>query len=253
LYGKIRMIYKGNFTGRIIHMKKILLVEDDSTLAYGLDFTLKNEGFDVVMAGNLEVARGEFEKNKFDLILLDVKLPDGTGYDFCKHIRKSSDVPIIYLTACDEEINIVTGLDLGGDDYITKPFRIRELISRIKAALRRQSKDSESGEVLISEDIKVYLLQGTVTKGDEEIALTSLEYRLLLSLIKNPKQVLNRSTILDNLWDVGGEFVDDNTLSVYIRRLREKIENNAAEPKFIATVRGIGYKWDCNVRKAGSL
>jgi two-component system, OmpR family, response regulator RegX3 len=251
LYGKIRMIYKGSFTGRIIYMKKILLVEDDSTLAYGLDFTLKNEGFDVVMASNLESARGEFEKNKFDLLLLDVKLPDGTGYDFCKHIRKTSDVSIIFLTACDEEVNIVTGLDMGGDDYITKPFRIRELISRIKAVIRRQSKDSETGEILISEEIKVYLLQGVVTKGDEEVTLTSLEYRLLLSLIKNPKQALNRNAILDNLWDVGGEFVDDNTLSVYIRRLREKIENNPAEPKLIVTVRGIGYKWDCNVRKVG--
>jgi DNA-binding response OmpR family regulator len=234
-------------------MKKILIVEDDSTLAFGLDFTLKNEGFDVVMAGSLEQAKGEFEKNKFDLILLDVKLPDGTGYEFCKVIRKTSDVPIIFLTACDEEINIVTGLDLGGDDYITKPFRIRELISRIKAVIRRKSKDPDSGEILISENIKVNVLQATVTKGDEEVALTSLEYRLLLSLIKHAKQVLNRNTILENLWDVGGEFVDDNTLSVYIRRLREKVEHNPAEPRFIVTIRGVGYKWDCNVRKVGSL
>jgi DNA-binding response OmpR family regulator len=234
-------------------MKKILIVEDDSTLAFGLDFTLKNEGFDVVMAGSLEQAKGEFEKNKFDFILLDVKLPDGTGYEFCKVIRKTSDVPIIFLTACDEEINIVTGLDLGGDDYITKPFRIRELISRIKAVIRRKSKDPDSGEILISENIKVNVLQATVTKGDEEVALTSLEYRLLLSLIKHAKQVLNRNTILENLWDVGGEFVDDNTLSVYIRRLREKVEHNPAEPRFIVTIRGVGYKWDCNVRKVGSL
>jgi DNA-binding response OmpR family regulator len=234
-------------------MKKILIVEDDSTLAFGLDFTLKNEGFDVVMAGSLEQARSEFEMNKFDLVLLDVKLPDGTGYDFCRQIRKTSDVPVIFLTACDEEVNIVMGLDMGGDDYITKPFRIRELISRINAVIRRKSKDSESGEILISENIKVYVLQGTVTKGDEEVTLTSLEYRLLLSLIKHAKQVLNRNTILENLWDVGGEFVDDNTLSVYIRRLREKVENNPAEPRFIVTVRGVGYKWDCNVRKVGSL
>jgi DNA-binding response OmpR family regulator len=253
LYGKIRMIYEDSSTGRIMHMKKILLVEDDSTLAYGLDFTLKNEGFDVVMASNLEKARDEFEKNKFDLILLDVKLPDGTGYDFCKQIRKTSDIPVIFLTACDEEINIVTGLDLGGDDYITKPFRIRELISRIKAVIRRQGKDCDSGEILVSENIKVYLLQGGVTNGDEEVILTSLEYRLLLSLMQHPKQVLNRTTILENLWDAGGEFVDDNTLSVYIRRLREKVELNPAEPKFIVTVRGAGYKWDCNVRKVGSL
>ncbi|MCM0649172.1 response regulator transcription factor [Clostridium swellfunianum] len=224
-------------------MYKILLVEDDSTVAYGLEFTLKSEGFQVTIADRLDKAKNEFYKASFDLILLDVKLPDGTGYEFCKKIRESSDIPIVFLTACDEEVNIVLGLDMGGDDYITKPFRIRELISRVKAVLRRQTKTIESSEVVITGGIKIHLLQGKVTKGVQEVVLTSLEYKLLLTLVKHPGQVLSRSTILENLWDVGGEFVDDNTLSVYIRRLREKLEDNPAEPKYILTVRGMGYKW----------
>lgn len=224
-------------------MSNILLVEDDSTLAYGLEFTLKNEGFEVTLADKLEKARNEFNRGSFDLILLDVKLPDGTGYDFCREIRKNSQTPVIFLTACDEEVNIVLGLDMGADDYITKPFRIRELVSRIKAVLRRSSNISESSDILASGDMKIHLHQGKVTKKSQEITLTALEYKLLLTLAKHPGQVLSRSTILENLWDVGGEFVDDNTLSVYIRRLREKLEDNAADPKYILTVRGMGYRW----------
>lgn len=225
-------------------MSSILIVEDDSTLAYGLEFTLKNEGFKAQLVSTLESAREKLKNNKFDLILLDIKLPDGTGYDFCREVRKTSDVPIIFLTAFDEEVNVVLGLDMGGDDYITKPFRIRELISRIKAVLRRKGKIAESGNTISSGDIKVYLNEGKVIKGDEEIVLTALEYRLLLTLIKNSGMVLSRNSILENLWDTGGEFVDDNTLSVYIRRLREKIEEDAAKPKYIITVRGMGYKWN---------
>ena len=230
-------------------MERILLVEDDTTLAYGLEFTLKNEGFEVVTANTLVTARSVYKRERFDLILLDLKLPDGTGYDFCKEIRKDSKVPVIFLTACDEEVNIVLGLDIGGDDYITKPFRIRELISRIKAVLRRSGKEEQKGEVLSSGGLIVYLLEGKVSKGSDDIVLTALEYRLLLTLMKHPKQILSRDAILEKLWDVGGEFVDDNTLSVYIRRLREKIEENAAAPKLIVTVRGMGYKWDCEVKQ----
>lgn len=230
-------------------MSNILLVEDDSTLAYGLEFTLKNEGFNVTLADRLESAREELKKGMFDLILLDVKLPDGTGYEFCKEVRKNSDIPIIFLTAFDEEVNVVLGLDIGGDDYITKPFRIRELVSRIKAVLRRKVKPIENSDTLSTGDIKVYLHRGKVTKHKEEIVLTALEYRLLLTLIKSSNQVLSRNVILENLWDVDGEFVDDNTLSVYIRRLREKIEDDPANPKYILTVRGVGYKWNCDVRK----
>jgi DNA-binding response OmpR family regulator len=224
-------------------MDRILLVEDDSTLAYGLEFTLKSEGFKVTLADRLEKAKIEINKGEFDLILLDVKLPDGTGYDFCKEVRKKSELPIIFLTACDEEVNVVLGLDIGGDDYITKPFRIRELVSRIKAVLRRNNKSAENSDTIASGNIKIYLLQGKVTKNSEELVLTSLEYKLLLTLVKHSGQILTRNAILENLWDTSGEFVDDNTLSVYIRRLREKIEDNPAEPEHILTVRGMGYRW----------
>lgn len=229
-------------------MERILLVEDDITLAYGLEFALKNEGFEVVSVSSLKGARELYEINKFCLILLDLKLPDGTGYEFCREIRKNSKVPIIFLTACDEEVNIVLGLDIGGDDYITKPFRIRELISRIKAVLRRSSAvETKASETLFCENLKINLYEGKLLKNSQEIVLTAMEYRLLLTLINNPKQVLTRNTILEKLWDVGGEFVDDNTLSVYIRRLREKIEEDPAVPKFIVTVRGLGYRWNCLV------
>lgn len=224
-------------------MSNILLVEDDGTLAYGLEFALKNEGFNVALADTLEGAKESFKNNKFDLILLDVKLPDGTGYDFCKEVRKNSNIPIIFLTAFDEEVNVVLGLDIGGDDYITKPFRIRELVSRIKAVLRRNTIDENKNDVLTFDSIKIYLQEGKVTKSRQEIVLTALEYKLLLILVKNSNKVLSRNTILANLWDIGGEFVDDNTLSVYIRRLREKIEDDAAKPSYILTVRGMGYKW----------
>jgi DNA-binding response OmpR family regulator len=228
-------------------MSNILLVEDDSVLAFSIEFTLKSEGFDVKVANNLKYAGTLLDKLQFDLILLDIKLPDGNGYDFCKQIRLKSDIPIIFLTACDEEVNIVTGLDIGADDYITKPFKIRELISRINAVLRRNNKKINKTDLLISGEIQVYTLQGMIKKNGEEIIATALEYRLLLHLMKHPKQVLSRNSILEGLWDFGGEFIDDNSLSVYIRRLREKIENNPAEPKYIITLRGLGYKWDCDV------
>lgn len=227
-------------------MKKILLVEDDDILAFSIEYTLKNEGVDVTYAKNLKEAREKISNNNFNLLLLDVRLPDGSGYELCREIRKTSDIFIIFLTACDEEVNIVSGLDMGADDYITKPFRIRELISRIKAVLRRNS-DEQKYEILESGDIKVYTLSGKVLKNDKEIILTAMEYRLLLTFIKYPNQILKRNSILDCLWDVGGEFVDDNTLSVYIRRLREKIEDNPSLPKYITTVRGLGYRWGIGI------
>lgn len=228
-------------------VNNILLVEDDSTLAYGIAYTLKNEGFDVARAVSLEEAREAFRKNEYDLILLDVKLPDGNGYDFCREIRETSHVPVIFLTAFDEEVNIVMGLDIGADDYITKPFRIRELISRIRAVLRRTGSNSDS-DTLSSGNIKVYTMEAKVKKNNEEIFLTASEYRILLVLMKHPGQVLSKSSIFEGLWDAGGEFVDDNTLSVYIRRIREKIEDDPALPEYIVTVRGLGYRWTMDVR-----
>lgn len=230
-------------------MDNILLVEDDVTLTVGIEYTLKSEGFNVLVANSLAKAQELLHQTNIHLIILDVMLPDGNGYDFCREIRSKSDVPIIFLTACDEEVNIVIGLDMGGDDYITKPFRIKELISRIKAVLRRKGKSLDgSGRVLTSGNLEIYTLEGKVKKDNEDVALTSLEYRLLLTLIKHPKQIMSRNIILEALWDMAGEFVDDNTLSVNIKRLREKIEGDSAKPEYIITVRGLGYKWDREVR-----
>lgn len=230
-------------------LEKILLVEDDATLALGMEYTLKNEGFQVSVASSLKDARQLFNSEEPQLILLDVMLPDGSGYELCKEIRSRSEVPIIFLTACDEEVNVVLGLDMGGDDYITKPFRVRELVSRIKAVLRRnKNKEKHSDDLMISKDIEVHALQGKVMKKGEEVVLTSMEYKLLLTLMKNANNVIARSAILEGLWDVDGEFVDDNTLSVYVRRLREKIEDDPARQQYIVTVRGMGYSWNEQVR-----
>lgn len=234
-------------------MKKILLVEDDSALAIGIEYTLNGEGFQVTRAKNLKEAGIIFNEKDLDLILLDLMLPDGSGYDFCKEIRGKSSIPIIFITACDEEANVILGLDIGGDDYITKPIRIRELISRINAVLRRReaygeksqnkSMNKEENSEIIEGDLRIELLKTKVYKKNQEIVLTPAEYRLLLILIKNKGNVLERGVLLEKLWDVDGNFVDGNTLNVYIKRLREKIEDNPKEPKYIETVRGIGYMW----------
>lgn len=224
---------------------KILIIEDDKTIALGIQYALKDEGYETEIAGSVKVARDMVKNNKYDLLILDVMLPDGTGYDLCQEVRKISQVPIIFLTACDEEVNIIMGLDMGGDDYITKPFRVRELISRIKAVLRRKGSPLEKNRFMTFGELKIYHLEGKVFKGNRELVLTSLEYRLLLILCKNSGQIMSRSQILDALWDFAGDFVNDNTLTVYIKRLREKLEDTSGESKYIATVRGLGYKWIC--------
>lgn len=230
-------------------MRSILLVEDDNALSTGIEYALKSEGFNINIAPTLEKARQLIKQFEYSLLLLDVMLPDGSGYDFCREVRRQSNIPIIFLTACDEEVNIVLGLDMGGDDYITKPFRLKELVSRINAILRRTSSpQQEEVNLLVSGDIQIFTLEGRVKKNGTEIPLTALEYRLLLTLVKHPNQVLSRNSILEALWDFAGEFVDDNTLSVYIKRLREKIGDNQDEHRYITTIRGVGYKWDCSVR-----
>ncbi|MCP1184332.1 response regulator transcription factor [Paenibacillus sp. 1781tsa1] len=228
-------------------MNRLLLVEDDENLVFGMQYTLSNEGYEVVVAGSLEEARQALQAKSIDLILLDVTLPDGSGYQLCREIRVTSQVPIIFLTALDEEANVVAGLDLGADDYVTKPVRTKELISRIKAVLRRNNKGKQEVSLWISDNIQVRILEGTVLKNNSEITLTALEYRLLLMLISHPKQICSRSSILNHLWDLSGDFIDDNTLSVHIRRLREKVEDIPAAPQYIVTVRGIGYKWNMEV------
>ena len=234
-------------------MLKILFVEDDLPLSLGMEYTLKQEGFDVVHAKNLSEARVQYKNNKFDIILLDVMLPDGTGYELCKEVRGNSEIPIIFMTACDEEGNVVMGLDLGGDDYITKPIRVKELVSRINAVLRRRGvapKKEENNNKIISGDITVELLKYRVYKNDKVIDLTTIEYKLLLLLIKNKGNVLERNLLLEKLWDTDGNFVDGNSLTVYIKRLREKVEDDIKTPTYIETVRGIGYRWAKEVREA---
>jgi DNA-binding response OmpR family regulator len=227
---------------------RILLVEDDAPLAMGIEYALKKEGYEVFAARNLADANKLFNK-ELSLILLDVMLPDGNGYDFCKDIRKASDIPIIFMTALDDEANVVFGLDIGGDDYISKPVRISELLSRINALMRRQKKSSkiETSNILSSGRVSVDSLKCKIFIGSEEIYLTAAEYKLLLLFIENKDKVLNRTHIIESLWDIDGNFVDYNTLNVYMKRLREKLGEEAE--KHIVTLRGIGYMWRDEVAK----
>ncbi|WP_346912379.1 response regulator transcription factor [Clostridium sp.] len=223
---------------------KILLVEDDEAVALGIEYNLKNDGFEVIRAADISSAKQLFNE-EFKLILLDIGLPDGNGYEFCKYVREKSKVPIIFLTALDEEVNVVLGFDLGGDDYITKPFRLKELLSRIKAVLRRTSNSQKTR--LISGDIEVNSLDAKVYKNKKEIILTAVEYKLLLYFMGYPYKVISKEEILHRLWDIQGDFVDENTPAVYVRRLREKLEDEPSKPSYLVNLRGLGYKWDKNV------
>ena len=225
-------------------MNNILLVEDDLSLIDGLDFSLKKNGFHVDIARTVQEAYVIIENRSHDLLILDLTLPDGSGYEICKRVRQLSAVPIIFLTASDEEVSIVKGLDMGADDYITKPFKLNELISRINALLRRAKLSDGAQAELSSNGITVRLAENRVFKGNSELELTTAEYRLLCFLMQNPNVVLTREIILDRLWDNNSSFVDDNTLSVYVRRLRSKIEDNPENPAFLLTMRGLGYKWN---------
>lgn len=221
---------------------KILFVEDDRVIAAGLCYSLMQEGYTVSHCLNVEAAKTVMNENSFDLAILDLSLPDGSGYDICKMIKAKADIPVIFLTAIDDEVNVVMGLDMGADDYITKPFRVRELLSRIKSVLRRYDK-TESPKTLIEfGGLIIDIAKAKVYKGEQEINLTSLEYRLLLIFANREGQVLSRNQLLEGLWDVAGDFVNDNTLTVYIKRLREKIEDDSQNPAIIKTVRGLGYK-----------
>lgn len=219
---------------------KILLVEDDMTLAMGIEYSLKNEGFQVVHASTLKSARKEFNDSNIDMILLDVTLPDGSGYNFCKEVRANKETPIIFLTACDEEVNIVLGLDMGADDYLTKPVRVRELIARINAVARRRAISPQ--EKIVDRDLTVFPLKYEVYKDKDKIFLTSAEYKLLLLLLENRGNVLTRKQLLEKLWDIEGDFIEEKTLTVYVKRLREKLLEDKNNP-YIETVRGVGYKW----------
>lgn len=224
---------------------KILLVEDDLSLAGGLSLAIEKQGFELEVARTAKEAERSWADGKFDLVLLDVSLPDGSGFDICREIRRTSKVPIIFLTASDEEIDVVTGLEIGGDDYITKPFKLAVLISRINAVLRRTNDYAAAADTeLSSGGIKIDLLKGRVYKNGAPLDLTAGEYKLLRLFMENPNTILSPERILSRLWDCDERFVDNNTLTVYIRRLRAKIEDEPSEPKLIITVRRMGYKWN---------
>ena len=227
-------------------MQKLLLLEDDISLIDGLTYSLEKNGFEITVARSVQEAGRLLtgEGRQFDLLLFDVTLPDGNGFALCERLRVSGDqTPIIFLTASDEETSVMRGLDCGGDDYITKPFKLGELCSRIRALLRR-SAGAHSGEgYLKSGDVAVNLTAGRVTLRGEGVELTGAEYRLLCLFLANSGRVLTRPAILDKLWDGAGSFVDDNTLSVYVRRLREKLEKDPSSPEHLKTVRGFGYQW----------
>ncbi|GEQ18467.1 MULTISPECIES: response regulator transcription factor [Clostridium] len=220
-------------------MKHIFLVEDDKVIAKNLTLLLNSEGFTVTHAPTRGDAISMLAQNKFDLALIDISLPDGNGFTVCTEIKEMMNIPVIFLTASGDESSVVTGLNMGADDYITKPFRPRELIARIKNALRKSESFGTNFEI---RGLYVDTASGIVKKNGNEVFLSALEYRLLLVFISNPKSIITRAKLLDELWDAAGEFVNDNTLTVYIKRLREKIENDPADPQIILTVRGTGYR-----------
>ena len=220
-------------------MTHLFLVEDDQAIAKNLMILLQMKGFIVTHAVNKREAFTLLSKNKFDVALVDISLPDGNGFTVCTEIKSKQAIPVIFLTASDDEASVVTGLDMGADDYVIKPFRPRELLARIRNALRKSGHGQTTFEV---SGLYVDIAGGVVRKNGKEVFLSALEYRLLLVFVNNPKNILTRERLLDELWDAAGEFVNDNTLTVYIKRLREKIEEDPTHPEMILTVRGIGYR-----------
>ena len=218
-------------------MKRLFLLEDDLSLINGLSFALKKQGYEIVVARTTLEADTLWADGTYDLVILDVSLPDGSGFDFCKKIRQISKVPVMFLTAADEETDIIMGLDIGGDDYITKPFKLAVFLSRINALLRRSENFNTAVTELSSGGISVQLLKGEVYKKGEPVELTASEYKLLCLFMENPDQILSSEQILSRLWDYNESYIDNNSLTVYIRRLRTKIEDNPGEPKRIVTVR----------------
>lgn len=225
-------------------MKRIFFVEDEPSLIHGLTFALQKQGYEIDIARTSLEAGRLWENGAYDLVILDVSLPDGSGFDICKKIRQSSKVPIMFLTAADEETDVIMGLDIGGDDYITKPFKLAVFLSRVNALLRRSDNFSQPDTELSSGGVTLRLLQGEGYKNGRMLDLTSSEYRLLRLFMENPDAVLSSGQILGSLWDCHENYVDNKTLTVYIRRLRMKIEDNPGQPKRIVTVRGMGYRWN---------
>ncbi len=221
---------------------KLLLVEDDKTIALGLEYSLTQEGFEVTICYDAKSALCKIQDMQFDIALLDITLPDGNGFEICRKLKEKDYTPVIFITARDDEGSVVMGLDIGADDYITKPFRIRELQSRIRSVLRRAQKQLNEDNIFRYGNVVVNITKGNVTKDGSDVFLTALEYRLLLTLINNEGHVLTRNQLIESIWDVSGDFVNDYTLTVYIKRLREKIEDDPQNPQIIKTVRGMGYQ-----------
>ncbi len=220
---------------------KLLLVEDDASIALGLEYSLQQENYIVTICYNTSSALSKIATEEFDIALLDISLPDGTGFDICKQLKDTTNTPVIFLTARDDEGSVVMGLDIGADDYITKPFRLRELQSRIRSVLRRSVK-TENDSTLQYDNVTINLAEGKIQKKGKDVFLTALEYRLLLTLVNHEGNILTRNQLLESIWDVSGDFVNDNTLTVYIKRLREKIEDDPQNPSIIKTIRGLGYR-----------
>lgn len=231
---------------------RLLLLEDDDAIGTGLKYSLEKEGYEVLFVKNKNKALESFKENTYDLCILDINLPDGNGYDVCRFIKEKEDVPVIFLTASDAEVNVVMGLEMGADDYVCKPFRIGELMARIKTVLRRSGKNRDlepAGKdgILKIKNVRIHTSEAKVGIVDEAfgkenmVELTALEYRLLLAFYNNRGNVMTRGKLLEDMWDVSGDFVNDNTLTVYIKRLRDKIEKDPSNPQIIKTVRGMGY------------
>ena len=223
-------------------MKRILLLEDDRALNRGISLKLEKEGYEVLSAFSVKEAEEQFQKGKLDLIISDITLPDGNGMDFCREVRKRSDVYIIFLTALDQEVDIVNGYDCGADDYITKPFSLLVLISKVNACMRRTEK--QSGQILISGDLEVHCHTMQVYRNRDAIVLSKKEIQLLICLMEHAGTVLTKEQILERVWDKDGQFVDDNTVTVNISRLKNKLDTNAIE-----NIRGVGYIWTGTVTK----
>ena len=220
---------------------KVLLIEDDPAIVENLSAFLKEEGFEVISVNGQQKAMEQLEIYRPQLILLDVTLAEGNGYSACTAIKARYEIPIIFLTALGDEFSVVTGLDMGADDYISKPFRPRELVSRMRSVLRRAGKSSG---VVYAGDLKVDTEKGILTRSGEELFLSALEYRLFLVFLNHRGKILSRGQLLEEIWDVAGEYVNDNTLTVYIKRLRDKVERNPQNPEIIKTVRGLGYRME---------
>lgn len=229
--------------GMVSTMKQLFFLEDDLSLINGLTFAIKKQGYAVDVARTCREAEALWPQKKYDLVILDVTLPDGSGFDVCKMIRRTSKVPIIFLTAADEETQVIMGLDMGGDDYITKPFKLAVFLSRVNALLRRSDNFSEGPARLTANSITLDLLNHEAYKNGTRVDLTASEYKLLRLFMENPNQVLSPEQILGRLWDREENYIDGSTLTVYIRRLRTKVEDDPGVPQSIVTVRGMGYKW----------